>query len=29
LWLRVIVKGAVNKSNHPIQNRLLLLLTEP
>jgi hypothetical protein len=25
LWLRVIVKEAVNKSNHPIQNPLLLV----
>jgi hypothetical protein len=25
LWLRVIVKEGVNKSNHPIQNPLLLV----
>jgi hypothetical protein len=28
LWLRVVIKEGVNKSNHPIQN-LLLLVTEP
>jgi hypothetical protein len=27
LWLRVIVKEGVNKSNHPIQNLLLLVTT--
>jgi hypothetical protein len=26
LWLRVILKEGVNKSNHPIQNSLLLVM---